>query len=358
MALELVKNARICEVGMRDGIQNEKAIAFDENGIPMRKKDGSFIYKDMVDENGAPVLSKSGKPVKAPFVLTVDQKVELLKDMFDAGFKVIEVGSFVHPVKVPQMANTDEVFKAINAIGVPEDVELRALIPNLRGVDRAVACGCKKVKLNVSASKGHNIANLNCTPAESVAGFKDCVTKAHDNGIGISGSISMAFGSPWDHDGLPLSDVEEIIEAYLNVGITEISLSDASGMAYPTQVYNYCTEVKAKYPEATWWLHFHNTRGLAIANIFAGMQAGFNQFDASFAGVGGCNFIPNATGNVATEDVIHAMDEMGVATGIDLHKCIAAGKKVVGMLQHDTDSYILKAGATKDLKFELPKSQG
>jgi len=357
MALNLVENVRICEVGMRDGLQNEKAIAFDAAGVPMRNKAGNFIHKDAVDENGQPVLSKSGKPVKAPFVLTVEQKVELLKKLIAAGFKVIEVGSFVHPVKVPQMANTDEVFKAILAEGIPSDVELRALIPNARGVDRAIACGCNKVKLNVSASKGHNLANLNCTPSESVAGFKACVEKAEANGIGISGSISMAFGSPWDYNGLPIDDVKEIVEAYMNVGIKEISLSDASGMAYPTQVYDICTEMKKCYPEVDWWLHFHNTRGLAIANIFAGMQAGFYQFDASFAGVGGCNFIPNATGNVATEDVIHALDQMGVNSGVDLDQCIAIGMRVVEMLQHDTDSYILKAGASKDLRLELPKGQ-
>jgi len=357
MALNLVENVRICEVGMRDGLQNEKAIAFDAAGVPMRNKAGNFIHKDAMDENGQPVLSKSGKPVKAPFVLTVEQKVELLKKLIAAGFKVIEVGSFVHPVKVPQMANTDEVFKAILAEGIPSDVELRALIPNARGVDRAIACGCNKVKLNVSASKGHNLANLNCTPSESVAGFKACVEKAEANGIGISGSISMAFGSPWDYSGLPVDDVKEIVEAYMNVGIKEISLSDASGMAYPTQVYDICTEMKKCYPEVDWWLHFHNTRGLAIANIFAGMQAGFYQFDASFAGVGGCNFIPNATGNVATEDVIHALDQMGVNSGVDLDQCIAIGKRVVEMLQHDTDSYILRAGASKDLRLELPKGQ-
>ena len=357
MALNLVENVRICEVGMRDGLQNEKAIAFDAAGVPMRNKAGNFIHKDAMDENGQPVLSKSGKPLKAPFVLTVEQKVELLKKLIAAGFKVIEVGSFVHPVKVPQMANTDEVFKAILAEGIPSDVELRALIPNARGVDRAIACGCNKVKLNVSASKGHNLANLNCTPSESVAGFKACVEKAEANGIGISGSISMAFGSPWDYNGLPVDDVKEIVEAYMNVGIKEISLSDASGMAYPTQVYDICTEMKKCYPEVDWWLHFHNTRGLAIANIFAGMQAGFYQFDASFAGVGGCNFIPNATGNVATEDVIHALDQMGVNSGVDLDQCIAIGKRVVEMLQHDTDSYILRAGASKDLRLELPKGQ-
>lgn len=357
MGLDLVKKVRICEVGLRDGLQNEKEIEFDEAGIPKRKKDGAFVYKTLKDEAGNDLLSQSGKKISAPKVFSVEQKVEILKDLFDAGIKVVEVGSFVHPVKVPQMANTDEVFKRINEIGVPDDVELRALVPNERGVDRAIACGCKKVKLNVSASKGHNIANLNCTPAESVAKFKDCVDKAHDNGVDISGSISMAFGSPWDHEGLPFSDVEEIIEALIAVGVNEISLSDASGMAYPTQVYDYCTEVRKKYPDISWWLHFHNTRGLAIANILAGMQAGCYQFDASFAGVGGCNFIPNATGNVATEDVIHALSEMGVDTGIDLHKYMDISRKVTSILRHETDSYVLKAGATKDLKFDLPKKQ-
>ena len=314
MAFELTKNVKICEVGLRDGLQNEKTI------------------------------------------LTTDQKVELLTGMIDAGFKVIEVGSFVHPVKVPQMANTDEVFKKINEIGVPEDVQLRALIPNLRGVSRAIACGCKKVKLNVSASKGHNLANLNRTPAESVAGFRECVEEAHKNDIEISGSISMAFGSPWD-DEVPIDDVKEIVEAYINVGITEISLSDASGMAYPSQVYNMCTEMKKSYPDVNWWLHFHNTRGLGVANIIAGMQAGFSQFDASFAGVGGCPFVPGAAGNVATEDVVHVLDEMGVVSGIDLDKCIAVSRKVTEMLGHTADSYILRAGKASDLKLELPKGQ-
>ena len=313
MGFDYVKKVRICEVGLRDGLQNEKTI------------------------------------------LTTDQKVELLRDMIDAGLKVIEVGSFVHPVKVPQMANTDEVVKVLKE-EVPADVELRAFIPNLRGVDRAIACGCTKVKLNVSASKGHNLANLNRLPSETVAGFGECVEKAHANGIDISGSISMAFGSPWD-DEIPIDDVKEIVEAYIKTGVTEISLSDASGMAYPSQVYDICTEMKKSYPEVKWWLHFHNTRGLAIANIIAGMQAGFSQFDASFAGVGGCPFVPNAAGNVATEDVLHALDEMGVETGVDVDKVIAIGRKVTGMLGHTADSYILKAGKSADLTLELPKGQ-
>nr|WP_312578551.1 hydroxymethylglutaryl-CoA lyase [Sedimentibacter sp.] len=309
--MDLVKKITICEVGPRDGLQNEATI------------------------------------------LTTEQKVQIIKDMVDAGFKVIEVGSFVSPKAVPQMANTDEVFKLIPHV---DDVEYRTLIANVKGVERAAACGCKKVKLNVSASKAHNLANLNMTPEESVAGFKACVDKAIENNIEISGSISMAFGSPWDKE-VPVQDVKDIVQAYLNVGITEISLSDASGMAYPSQVYDICVEMKKEFPQVKWWLHFHNTRGLGVANIVAGMQAGITQFDTSFAGVGGCPFVPGAAGNVSTEDVIHMCDEMKVETGIDLDKAMIISKKIVEIVGHSTDSYLLRAGKSKDLIRELPTGQ-
>lgn len=311
MSFDLVKSVRICEVGPRDGLQNEKRL------------------------------------------LTAAEKIELIDMMSDAGFPVIEVGSFVSPKAVPQMANTDEVFRGIKR---REGVEYRALIANLKGVERAAACGCTKVKLNVSASVAHNLANLNRTPAQSVAGFASCVEAANSHEIGISGSISMAFGSPWDRE-IPIRDVKDIVDAYLNVGITEISLSDASGMAYPSQVYAICTEMKQCYPQVDWWLHFHNTRGLGISNIVAGMQAGFHQFDSSFAGVGGCPFVPGAAGNVTTEDVLHMCDEMGIETGIDLDLALAVSRKVVGILGHNTDSYLLRAGKSKDLIRELPTGQ-
>lgn len=244
--MQYAEKITLCEVGPRDGLQNEAKL------------------------------------------LTAEEKTELIEQMIGAGFKVIEVGSFVSPKAVPQMANTDDVFLTL---GQREGVQLRALIANERGVDRAVACGCSKVKLNVSASKAHNLANLNRTPQESVAGFKACVEKAEANGIEVSGSISMAFGSPWDRK-IPVEDVKDIVRAYLAVGVTEISLSDASGMAYPSKVYEMCTQMKREFPKVTWWLHFHNTRGLGVANILAGMRAGVTRFDTSFAGVGGCPFVP------------------------------------------------------------------
>lgn len=301
--MKLPSSITLCEVGLRDGLQNEK------------------------------------------YILSTEQKLELLRGLIDAKFPVIEVGSFMHPRAVPQMANTDEVFKAIGEV---PGVELRALIPNLRGIQRAIDCGCKKVKLNVSASRQHNLKNLNMTPEESVAGFASCVDAANENGIEISGSISMPFASPWE-GRIPIEDVDAIIEAYLKVGITEISLSDASGMAVPNQVYDICCHVKEKYPQATWWLHFHNTRGMAMANILAAMEAGMDRFDSSFGGLGGCPFVPGAAGNISTEDVLHMCEEADIATGIDIAKVIELSKNLREVLNHDMESYILRAGRSRDL---------
>lgn len=309
--MKLVNSVTLCEVGPRDGLQNEKKM------------------------------------------LMPEQKAGLVDDAAAAGFSVIEVGSFVSPKAVPQMADTDQIFSLLHP---KAGVEYRALIANRKGVDRAALCGCRKVKLNVSASRSHNLANLNCTPEESVAKFSECVKAANDYGIGISGSVSMAFGSPWDRE-IPVGDIRRIIDAYLNVGIQEISLSDASGMAYPTQVFELCSRMKEEFTQVIWWLHFHNTRGLGLANILAGMEAGFDRFDCAFAGAGGCPYVPGAAGNVPTEDVIHMCEEMGIITGIDLERAMEVGRKVSGMLEHPADSYILRAGRSKDLIREIPKGQ-
>ncbi len=309
--MNIPQKITLCEVGLRDGLQNEKTL------------------------------------------LSTADKLDLAQAIIDSGIRVIELGSFVSPKAVPQTADTDELYKGLSHIS---GVELRALIANLRGVDRAVNCGCKKVKLNVSASRAHNLANLNKTPEESVAGFADCVQMANDHGVAISGSISMPFGSPWEAS-IPIADVMAIVDAYLAVGITEISLSDASGMAVPSQVSDITAKMQTTYPNVSWWLHFHNTRGMAVANILAAMDAGITQFDTSFAGLGGCPFVPGAAGNVATEDVVHMCGEMGVETGVDIDKCIAVAKRVRELVAHDTDSYILRAGKSKDLIRELPVKQ-
>jgi hydroxymethylglutaryl-CoA lyase len=301
--LILPSEIRLCEVGLRDGLQNE------------------------------------------PTILTTSEKLKLAEGLINAGFKVIELGSFMNPKAVPQMADTDELFRHFNNV---EGVELRALAANKKGVERAINCGCSKIKLNVSASKKHNLANINKTPEETVAGFAENVDLALENGLEVSGSISMPFGSPWE-GVIPIKDVEEIVEAYLRVGIKEISLSDAAGVASPRQVYDICSSMQKKYPDVKWWLHFHNTRGMAMANILASMEAGITNFDSSLGGFGGCPFVPGAAGNVSSEDVVHMMDEMGIKTGIDILKLIELSRNLQDMLGNEGDSYILKAGRTKDL---------
>jgi len=301
--LILPSEIRLCEVGLRDGLQNE------------------------------------------PKILTTEEKLKLAEGLINAGFKVIELGSFMSPKAVPQMADTDELFRHFNNV---EGVELRALVANKKGVERAINCGCGKIKLNVSASKKHNLANINKTPEETVAGFAENVDLALENGLEVSGSISMPFGSPWE-GVIPIKDVEEIVEAYLRVGIKEISLSDAAGVASPRQVYDICSSMQKKYPDVKWWLHFHNTRGMAMANILASMEAGITNFDASLGGFGGCPFVPGAAGNVSSEDVVHMMDEMGIKTGIDILKLIELSRNLQVVLGNEGDSYILKAGRSKDL---------
>ncbi|MDY0235796.1 MAG: hydroxymethylglutaryl-CoA lyase [Gudongella sp.] len=301
--MKLPSKIILCEVGLRDGLQNE------------------------------------------PKILDTSDKLQIVNKLIHTGFKVIELGSFMSPKAVPQMADTDELFLQFSDV---KNVEFRALVANKRGVERAINCGCHKVKLNVSASLGHNLANINMTPEQSVARFKESYDLAVGNGIEVSGSISMPFGSPWE-GAISLESVKSIVEAYLKVGINEISLSDASGMAVPNQVYSICYEMQKAYPNVKWWLHFHNTRGMAIANIFAAMQAGITRFDSSFGGLGGCPFVPGAAGNVASEDVVHMLDEMKIETGIDVKELMKIARNVQQLVGHDTDSYLLKAGRSKDL---------
>lgn len=301
--MNLPEKVTICEVGLRDGLQNEKKI------------------------------------------INTEEKLELANKLIDAGFKVIELGSFMSPKAVPQMADTDELFIKLAKVN---GVEMRALIANIKGVERAAICGCRKVKINVSASRLHNLSNLNKTPEESVAGFEEIVTLANELEINVSGSISMPFGSPWEGE-ISIESIKNIIEAYLDVGITEISLSDASGMAVPNQVYSICSDMQENYPQVKWWLHFHNTRGMGIANILAAMLTGITNFDSSFCGLGGCPFVPGAAGNVCSEDVVHMMDEMGIKTDVNIIKLLELAKKVQQLVGHEADSYLLRAGRTKDL---------
>ncbi len=300
-----------CEVGLRDGLQNEKTIP------------------------------------------SVEQKLQLLNAVVDSGIKIIEVGAFVHPKAVPQMADTDALCRAMKKV---DGVEYRALVPNIKGVQRAFDAGLSKAKLTVSASEAHCLANFNSTPVKMVEGFADCVDFAAQNGMTLSGAISTSFGCPFQ-GRVPVEQVENAVRSFVKLGITELSLSDTTGMANPRQVYELGTHMRQMFPEVQWVMHFHNTRDMALANIVAGIQAGVRLFDGAFAGLGGCPFAPGASGNVASEDVIHMLHEMGIDTGIDLLKAMATARLAAQFVGHDAGSAVLKAGRCADLVKEKATAQ-
>ncbi len=303
MSMNWPEKVILCEVGPRDGLQNEKTM------------------------------------------LTVEQKTALIDGAAEAGVPIIEVGSFVNPKAVPQMADTDAVAKNIRRL---PGVEYRCLVANKKGVERAVAAGMKKVKLTLSASESHARANLKKSTEELLASFRDCADFARANGLDVSGAISTAFGCPFEGN-IPVSRLVEIAERFTELGITELSLSDTTGMANPRQVYETASFMVGRFPEVRWFLHFHNTRGMALANIIAGMNAGVIRYDASLAGLGGCPFAPGASGNVSSEDVLNMFEEMGVKTGIDLGQMIALGKRLQEWIGHCSDSAVLRAGRNSDL---------
>lgn len=305
------ENVIICEVGPRDGLQNENKI------------------------------------------LTAVEKAGLIDQAIEAGYKVIEVGSMVHPKSIPALADTTEVYKLIKH---KEGVDLRVLVPNLKGAERAIEAGIKKVKLTVSASKAHNMSNFNRLPLETMDSFKASYDLAKANGLEVSGAIATSFGCPFEGI-ITIAQIEPIVEKFVSLGILEISLSDTTGMGGPKEVFEKCKYFKDKYPEVTWNIHFHNTRGMALANILAAMEAGMNRFDGSFGGLGGCPYAPGASGNVASEDIVHMLQLMGIETGIDLDKSIEIAKTVQSLVGHDVDSYMLKAGKSSDLIREKPKKQ-
>jgi len=309
--MNIPARVNICEVGPRDGLQNEDKI------------------------------------------LSAETKAELINDAIEAGYRTIEIGSFVHPKAVPALADTEEVFAKVNK---DNNVDFRALITNLIGVERAIDAGVPKVKLTVSASKSHNLSNFNKNPEETLKDFEECYKYAKENSLEVSAAISTSFGCPFEGD-ISIGQIEKIILRIREIGITEISLSDTTGMANPVEVYQKFRYVKEQYPEIKWNAHFHNTRDMAMANTLAAIQAGVFNFDASFSGLGGCPYAPGASGNVSSEDLVHSLEEMNIDTGIDLDKSIELAHKVKNLIGHETDSYMIKAGKVDDLINEHPAEQ-
>ena len=277
--------------------------------------------------------------------ISTEQKVETINQLIDCGYKQIEVTSFVHPKAIPQLKDADEVLKQIKR---SDQVKLRALVPNTRGLERSIAAGIDKAKLMLSASDSHSISNANCKTEEAIQKFEPLIHLAEKSGMKVSGSISVAFGCPYEGD-IPIARLVMICERYRSFGIDEISLADTTGMANPIKVKNTVHELRRIFPSFTFSLHLHNTRGMAFANAVAGWEEGIVHFDSSAGGLGGCPYAPGASGNIASEDLIHGFEEMGIHTGVSLDSVLEVAKDLQQIFPQYVDSFLLKAGKCSDL---------
>jgi hydroxymethylglutaryl-CoA lyase len=296
--MNLPKSVTIVEVGPRDGLQNE-----------------------------------------AHFVPT-DQKIELIHRLTETGIKRIEVTSFVHPKAIPQLQDSEEVIKRVKR---KPGIVYSTLVPNEKGLERALAAGVEEIGLFVSASETHNQKNVRMSIAESLKGFRNIADKAIANGIRMRGYVVTSFGCPYEGRIAP-EKVEFIIKEYKSLGVHEIALGDTTGMANPLMVSQIVERIKPRMEETGLALHLHDTRGTALANILAALQEGVTIFDGAIGGLGGCPYAPGASGNVATEDMVHMLEEMGIETGIDLSKLLDCAKYAGEIIKRDLPGHLIRSG--------------
>jgi hydroxymethylglutaryl-CoA lyase len=295
--VELPASVSIREVGPRDGLQNE-----------------------------APV------PTGA--------KVRLLDALGRTGVRRIEAVSFVHPKAIPQMADADQVWAAVEPV---PGVRYSALVPNSRGAQRALAAGFTEVEVVLSASETHNRRNVNRSTAESLDDIAGLIGELHQHGGSAEVIIATSFGCPYEGDVDP-DRVARIADRVVADGADRVSFGDTTGMATPRRVREVVTRVRDRHPELPLLLHFHDTRGTALANLLTAMELGITEFDASVGGLGGCPYAPGATGNVATEEVVHMLHDMGIDTGVDLDALLAAAALAETIVGRELPSGVLRAG--------------
>jgi hydroxymethylglutaryl-CoA lyase len=277
-----------------------------------------------------------------PEVIATDDKVRLVEMLAATGLRRLEVTSFVRADVVPQLADAGEVLERAR---IPEEVSVSVLIPNQRGLEAALAHRDRIEEVNVflSASESHNRHNVNRSVSESVAGAEAVFAEAGAAGLRCEGVISTSFGCPYEGDVDP-GRVLEIATALAAAGAAEVGFGDTTGMANPVQVRSFFERARAELPGVELTAHFHNTRGQGLANVLAALDAGCESFESSFGELGGCPFPPGATGNIATEDLVSMLHEMGIETGIDLEKLLLAAREAQKVLGRPLGSHTLLAG--------------
>ncbi|HEY6630449.1 MAG TPA: hydroxymethylglutaryl-CoA lyase [Rhizobiaceae bacterium] len=312
LATDKVKKVHIMEVGPRDGFQSEKQ-----------------------------------------FVPTA-RKIEVINALSRTGLPAIQVTSFVHPKAIPQFVDAEEVVAGIDIV---PGVSYRALIPNMRGLERARPFRHRidAVSFMLSVTESHNRANGNRTIDETLEEIARMTKVAREDGFTVSGSMICALGCPFEGP-VGVDRLERVADRYLELGIMNISIADTIGVANPRLVYDVASRMLDKYPEVTWNLHLHNTRDMALANTLAALEAGISRFDGGVAGLGGCPYAPGATGNIATEDMVNMLHGMGIETGIDLDKLLSVARLHKEFIPHSLDSALLRAGCG-DVLLPAPERQ-
>lgn len=294
----LPRRVQVTEVGPRDGLQNE------------------------------------------PVLLPTADKAGLVRALVAAGVRQFELTSFVSPRAVPALADAAELVSAVR--GIP-DVHLSALVPNLRGAERALEAGVDSVVLFVSASATHNAKNVNCRIEDSLAAFAQVARRLEGSGIEVRGAIATAFGCPFEGE-VDVRAVGRIARHFADLGATRLSLGDTTGMATPPLVTERVRHLREVVPSLPPTLHFHNTRGIGLANVMQGLWLGVDRYESSIGGLGGCPFAPGASGNIASEDLVYLLDEMGIETGIDLEGLIEAGRLATRLMGRPLPAQVSRAG--------------
>jgi hydroxymethylglutaryl-CoA lyase len=277
-----------------------------------------------------------------PEVIATDDKVRLVEKLARTGVKRLEVTSFVRADVIPQLADGPELLERAD---VPDDVSVTVLIPNERGLENALPLRTRFQEINcfLSATESHNRANVNRSVEESLAGLEKVIGRAREEGLRAEGVISVSFGCPYEGEVDP-ARVFEIAQRLVAAGAEEIAFGDTTGMANPKQVREFFPAAAEALPGVELTAHFHNTRGQALANVFAALEAGCRSFESSFGELGGCPVPKGATGNVATEDLVSMLHEMGYETGIDIAKLLEAAADAQSVLGRPLGSHVLVAG--------------
>jgi hydroxymethylglutaryl-CoA lyase len=284
------------------------------------------------------VSPRDGLQNECKLIGTAD-KIALAQRLIDAGMPRIEVTSFVSPKAIPQMADAQEVMLGLQR---KPGVELVVLVPNQKGAERALACQPDELNLVMSVTESHSRANLRMSPQESFEKLKEVVTATRDQ-VKLNVSLSCSFGCPFEGD-VANEQVLHWVKAFAEVGVTGMSLCDTTGMAFPSQVRELVGRVHDQSPDIRITLHFHNSRGLGLTNVFEGLRAGVQHYDACTGGIGGCPYAPGASGNACMEDIVHALHCEGIQTGVDLKKLLQVSKDLGELLEHPLSGQVVYAG--------------